>query len=123
MSILRNAVLFSIGGGCYTALELAWRRRSHVSMFCLGGACFLAIGQFDRRHPRLHPAAKMAAGSAICTAGELATGLVLNRDYKIWDYRDLPANFLGQVCLPFSLLWMPVTGMAGMLYRWCDKRL
>lgn len=123
MSILRNAVLFSIGGGCYTALELAWRRRSHISMFALGGACFLAIGRFHRRHPRLHPAAKMAACSAICTAGELATGLVLNRDHRIWDYRELPLNFMGQICLPFSLLWMPVSSAAAWLYRQCDRRL
>ncbi len=123
MSTLRNSILFSIGGGCYTALELAWRRRSHVSMFLLGGVCFLAIGRFDRAHPRMNPAAKMAACSCIVTAGELATGLALNRDHKIWDYRDLPANFRGQICLPFSLLWMPVSGMAAGIYRWCDKRL
>ena len=123
MSIFRNAILFCIGGGSYTALELAWRRRSHISMFCLGGACFLAIGQFNRRHPRLNPAAKMAAGSALCTAGELATGLALNRDYRIWDYRNLPLNFLGQICLPFSIAWMPVSGLAGWIYNQCDKRL
>lgn len=123
MSILRNSILFTIGGGCYTALELLWRRRSHISMFFLGGGCFLAIGRFYRRHPRLNPAMKMAAGSAICTAGELATGLALNRDYAIWDYRRVPGNFLGQICLPFSLLWMPVSAVAAGLYRWCEARL
>lgn len=123
MSILKNTILFCIGGGSYTALELAWRGRSHISMFALGGACFLAIGQFNRRFPKLNPALKMAAGSALCTAGELATGLVLNRNHQIWDYRDLPLNFQGQICLPFSVIWMPVSGVAGWIYRACDKRL
>lgn len=123
MSIYRNAVLFSIGGGCYTALELAWRGRSHASMFCLGGACFLAIGRLYRRHPRLNPAAKMGLGSAMVTAGELATGLALNRDFRIWDYRSLPGNFLGQICLPYSALWAPVSLAAGKLYCWVDQRL
>lgn len=123
MSFLRNTILFCVGGGSYTALELAFRRRSHISMFCLGGACFLAIGRFDRRFPRLNPGAKMAAGSAICTAGELAVGLALNRDHRIWDYRALPLNFRGQICPAFSLVWMPVSLIAGQLYRICDRHL
>lgn len=123
MSVLRNLILFCIGGGSYTGLELLWRRRSHISMFLLGGACFLAIGRFYRRHPRLHPLAKMAAGSAICTTGELVVGLTLNRGYTIWDYRKVPLNFLGQICLPFSALWMPLSALAGWLYRRCTERL
>ena len=63
----------------------------------------------------------MAAGSAICTTGELLTGLMLNRDHRIWDYSRLPLNFRGQICLPFSLIWMPVSLAAAELYRRCDE--
>ena len=123
MSFFHDVVLFSLGGGCYTVLELCWRRRSHISMFFLGGACFLAVGKCFRRFPGLSAPAKMAAGSAICTAGELITGLLLNRDYRIWDYRRVPLNFMGQICLPFSLLWMPLSLLAGELYRFCLDKL
>ena len=123
MFSLKNVILFTIGGGTYTALELALRRKSHISMFFLGGACFVAIGKFQQKRPHMGIPARMAAGSAICTAGELAVGLVFNRDHSIWDYRSLPGNYRGQISLPFSLLWMPLSAVGGSLYRWCDKRL
>lgn len=123
MSFPKKAILFTIGGGSYTALELAFRRRSHWSMFCLGGACFLSIGALFRRCPQMGVPARMATGSAMCTAGELAVGLALNRDHRIWDYRNLPMNFRGQICLPFSLLWMPLSLVAGSLYDFCEPKL
>lgn len=123
MNFLKNAILFTIGGGAYTSLELMWRRRSHISMFFLGGACFLAIGRLWQNRPQMRPLTGMAAGSAICTAGELATGLAVNRDYSVWDYRRLPGNFRGQICLPFSVLWMPLSAVAAKVYQWCDRRL
>ena len=122
MLLPRKVLLFSIGGATYTGLELLWRRRSHWSMFCLGGICFLAIGHLDRRF-RLSTPAKMVAGSAVCTTGELLTGLALNRDHRIWDYSRLPLNYRGQICLPFSLIWMPLSLAAAELYRQCDERL
>jgi len=123
MNFLKNALLFTIGGGAYTSLELLFRRRSHISMFVLGGGCFLAIGRLWRSKPRMGLLLKMLLGSAICTAGELVTGLAVNRDYAIWDYRRLPGNFLGQICLPFSLLWMALTPAAGVVYRWCNHKI
>lgn len=123
MLFLKNAILFTVGGGAYTSLELLWRRRSHISMFFLGGACFLVLGRLWQRTARRSLLTRMAAGSALCTAGELAAGLAANRDHAVWDYRGIPGNFRGQICLPFSLLWMLLTPVAGMLYRWCDSRL
>ena len=108
--------LFAIGGGTYVSLELLYRARSHFSMFMLGGGCFLAIGQLGRKCPRLSPTLRAVLGSGICTAGELLTGLVFNRDHRIWDYRALPGNFRGQICLPFSALWMPLSLLAEELY-------
>ena len=112
----KNTVLFTIGGGIYVSLELLWRRRSHRTMFVLSGGCFLAIGEIGRRCPNLSLACRAVLGSVICTAGELATGLVFNRDHAIWDYRALPGNFRGQICLPFSALWMPLSLLAEELY-------
>ena len=44
------------------------------------------------------------------TALELVTGLVVNRwlGLNVWDYSNLPMNFLGQICLPYFLLWVPL---------------
>ena len=80
--------------------------------------CFLLLGQLRHRPPWV----KAVAGAGIITAVELAAGLLVNRKYAIWDYRDTPLNFMGQICLPYSLLWMPV-GLAGSeIYRLLDRK-
>ena len=78
-----------------------------------------------KKDPALNPDLweKLLAGSAICTAGELLFGLLFNRDHRIWDYRGLPLNFRGQICPVFSLLWIPVSGLALWLYRLCSAVL
>ena len=114
--------LFTVGGGSYVCLELLWRGRSHWTMFALGGGCFLAIGELGKGLPGLGRLPRAALGSLICTAGELVTGLLFNGDHTVWDYRDLPLNFRGQICLPFTLLWMPLSALAAELYRWLDGK-
>ena len=42
------------------------------------------------------------------TAAELAVGLTVNRRFEVWDYRNVALNFRGQICLTYSLLWIPV---------------
>ena len=120
MAMIRKTGLFLLGGGGYVGLELLWRGRSHVSMFAAGGICFLLLGQLQRT--RLAPAVQCVLGAGIITAVELLTGLLVNRTYRVWDYRQMPFNFLGQICLPFSLLWLPVSLGAMVLYRQLDKR-
>ncbi len=90
-------------------------------MFLAGGSCFLLLGKVGRQ--KLPLPVRAAAGAGVITVVEFMTGLIANRDYSVWDYRDTPMNFKGQICLPFSLLWMPV-GLMGMgLYKLLDKRL
>lgn len=119
----KNLILFTFGGAAYVGLELAWRGRSHWTMFCLGGGCFLAIGQLGRVEPRLPLLARAVIGSGICTMGELLTGMVFNGDHRIWDYRDAPYNYHGQICLPFTLLWVPVSALAAVLFDVLDGML
>ena len=103
---------FLLGGAAYVGLELLWRGRSHSSMFLAGGLCFLLLG-WIRKLP-LPLLGRAALGAFGITAVELAAGLVFNRDFSVWDYRHLPLNFMGQICLTYSLLWIPVSilGMA-----------
>ena len=112
----RKPILFAAGGLSYVGLELLWRGRSHSSMFLAGGSCFLLLGGLDRAR-RLPLPVRISAGAGIITAVELLTGLVVNRDFAVWDYRDMPLNYRGQICLPYSLLWLPVSYGAMGLYR------
>ena len=123
MKFLKSCVLFYIGGTAYMIREFLWRRRSHGSMFLLGGACFLLVGGKIARLQKLPLALRAVLGAGTITALELATGLTVNRDFRIWDYRMLPYQFMGQICLPFSLLWIPVSLIAMMLYAFTNKHL
>ena len=123
MKFWKILLLFLIGGFGYVGLELLWRGRSHVSMFLAGGVCFLLLGMLDRCRPRLPVLLRGAMGALIITSVELLAGLLFNRDYRVWDYRSLPLNFHGQVCLPFCLLWIPLSLGAMLLYRFIDTKL
>lgn len=122
MEVLRKISLFTLGGGGYVGLELLWRGRSHVSMFVAGGVCFLLLGGLTRVQPRLPLPLRCIAGAGIITAVELAAGMLCNREYRVWDYRHVPFNFMGQICLPYSLLWIPVSMGAMALYELADKK-
>ncbi len=119
MKLVKTAALFSLGGGTYVGLELLYRGYSHISMFTAGGLCFLLIGNLPA-WPRLRRA---CCGAGIITAVELATGLLVNRSFQVWDYRDQPGNFLGQICPVFTVIWIPVAYAAAELYRWTDRKL
>ncbi len=122
MGFFRKLSLFMLGGAGYVGLELLWRGRSHVSMFVAGGACFLLLGKLCRVQPRLPLAFRCLVGAGIITGVELAAGMLVNRDHHVWDYRAMPLNFMGQICLPYSLLWIPVSLGAMMLYCLVDRR-
>ena len=117
MPIWKRSAIFLTGGSAYVGLELLWRGYSHGSMFAAGGLCLLLIGHLGEVKPRLPLPLRILAGAAIITMVELGTGLLVNRDYRVWDYRHQPGNFLGQICPQFCLLWIPVAALAMGLYE------
>ena len=116
MRLWRYAVLWYLGGMVYTGMELLWRGWSHGSMFVAGGVCFLLIGHLGEMAQPLPITWRMLIGAGIITTVELAAGLLVNRGYEVWNYSAMPGNFLGQICLPFTLLWIPVSLAAILAY-------
>ena len=57
------------------------------------------------------------------TLVELTTGLLVNRNHTVWDYRGLPGIFLGQICPMFTALWVPLSAAAMELYGFTEKGL
>ena len=123
MAFLKKCLLSCIGGGAYVGLELLWRGYSHISMFAAGGVCFLLIGQLGQVQPVLPWPLRAVIGAGIITMVELAAGLLVNRGYTVWDYRDRYGNFLGQICPLYSLLWIPVSAAAQSIYHRAEKML
>ena len=122
MRVWRKCVLFYLGGSAYMILEFLWRGRSHGSMFVLGGLCFLLVGTLNR-WLRIPLALQLLLSAIMITGLEFIAGLLVNRDYAVWDYRGMPYHYLGQVCLNYSLLWIPVSMAAILLYRWVEPKL
>ena len=123
MKFLRNCILFYLGGSAYFILELLWRGRSHGSMFLLGGTCFLLIGRISRLLRNIPIAMQLILSAGLVTALELLTGLMVNRGYQVWDYRRMPCNYRGQICLSYAMLWIPVSLLAILLYNTADRTL
>ena len=123
MKFWKQAMLFYLGGCAYMGLELLYRGRSHGSMFIAGGTCFLLIGQLGRALRRVPLLLRAAAGAGVITLVELCIGLLVNRNYEVWDYRGRPGNFLGQICPLFSLLWIPVSLFALALHSFLSHRM
>lgn len=121
MKIWKNAILFYLGGMAYCGLELLWRGRTHGSMFLLGGGCFLLLGKLGKLRLPL-PLRAVLAGACI-TAGELAVGLLFNRQFRVWDYRSLPLNFHGQICPMYSLLWVALSPIGWKTHAAIDRHL
>ena len=121
MGLGKKLTMFCAGGAAYVGLELLWRGRSHGSMFLAGGSSFMLLGKLGRATEK--PMLRAFGGAGIITATELAAGLLFNRSYTVWDYRNMPLNLRGQICLPYSLLWIPV-GQAGIwIYDQFDRIL
>ena len=112
--ILKYIYLFIIGGLIYTSLEVMFRGYSHWTMGILGGVCFILLGLINEILPWDMPLTiQMLIGCMIITVLEFISGCILNIWLKmnIWDYSNLPFNLLGQICLPFSILWYFVSSI------------
>ncbi|MCH5211880.1 MAG: hypothetical protein J1G06_02600 [Oscillospiraceae bacterium] len=106
--MFKHFTLFVLGGISYLLIELLWRGRSHWAMFVLGGICFLLIGAINEANRRRIPMLLQAfMGSVIITALEFATGYIVNikLHMNVWSYYDIPYNIMGQICLPYMILW------------------
>lgn len=126
----KRAILFIFGGAAYIVIEILWRGYTHWAMFFVGGLCFLLVGEINEFIPwEMAFWKQMIIGGAIITGVELVSGIILNLVLKwnVWDYSKMPLNFLGQICLPFTLAWIGLSAVAITLddflrYLWFDEK-
>lgn len=113
--VLKEIILAIIGGLIYILIELIWRGHTHISMFILGGVCFVAIGLINELFSwELGLVWQSVIGAVIVTVLEFITGLVVNiwLGLGVWDYSNMPFNLLGQICLPFAFAWVALSAIA-----------
>lgn len=114
-TLFKYFVLGNIGGIVYIIIELLYRGHSHWTMFCVAAISFILIGlinEFISWDMKLWK--QMLIGSVIVTAMEFIFGYIINikLEWHVWDYSALPLNIMGQICLPFSVIWFFISFIA-----------
>lgn len=113
--LLKYLFLFWFGGSTYVTLEVLWRGYSHWTMLLLAGFVFIILGLLNEIWDWNDSLAKqVVAGTTIATVLEFTTGCIVNLwlGWNIWDYTGIPGNILGQVCVPFTILWAIISLIA-----------
>ena len=114
--------LFLVGGMIYTGIEILRRGWTHWKMFLLGVGGFVVLGLLNEYKIPWHWCLLRQAivGATIITILEFITGCIVNLwlGWGVWDYSALPLNILGQVCLYYFLLWIPLCIVGIVLDDW-----
>lgn len=109
-----SMLLWTWGGTLYFLLEVAYKtltghpERISWTMLVLTVVLCIPVERAGYQLPWECPLWLQAlACAALVTVTEFAAGCALNLwlGLGIWDYSDLPCNLLGQICLPFSVVW------------------
>lgn len=102
-------IMFLSGGFTYCGVELIARGRSHISMFFAGGICFILVGFLEYiLGSSVSFLSLMVLTGLMITIVEFAFGILVNRGLhlNVWDYSGQQYNFLGQICLFYTNLWI-----------------
>ncbi|MCL2071765.1 MAG: putative ABC transporter permease [Oscillospiraceae bacterium] len=101
-------LLFTAGGLIYGGIEIIHRGFTHISMFIVGGICFLLIGTLGYSKRNIPVTVRMIISAVMITVLELLSGLIVNvwLNLNVWDYSNEPFNFMGQICLHASAIWV-----------------
>lgn len=108
MRRIKPLILILIGGLIYSLVEIIYRGYTHWTMILVGGLAFYLIGCLNEHISWNMPLyQQMAIGSIIITLLEFVAGIIVNiiLQWNVWDYSNVPFNILGQICLPFSIIW------------------
>lgn len=117
-SKIKNFIFRAIMGALtYMGIEVAWDNTSHRSMGLLGSVSFLIAHWLPSEWSMRKRSFWLAN---IITLLEYVGGRIFNHDYSIWDYRHLPLNIDGYVCIPFWLIWF--FGISPLAF-WLDDKL
>ncbi len=109
MEKMRNALfIYTIGSFIYSIIEIVFRGHTHWTMVIAGGIVFMLLYLLGKRFDRSYYTTQIIIFTVFITVSELFFGLFLNKLLKmnVWDYSNRPLNFLGQINLFNSLLWL-----------------
>lgn len=123
MKLSQGLFAFLMGFFIYSLLEIVNRGYTHWTMSLTGGAVLAMMYSVNSRRT-MTLIKSCFIGAFVITAIEFAVGIFDNiiMDWNVWDYSDMPLNVLGQICLPFSVLWFLLCVPAFYLCRGIKER-
>ena len=126
-NFLQSMLMWTWGGTLYFFMEVVYKTLTgnpdHISWTMIIVAFILCI-PLERFGDELPWEMPMILQTIICavaiTITELISGLILNvwLGLHVWDYSELPFNFMGQICLQFSLLWVVLSYFGIKAFDW-----
>lgn len=123
----KHLILGFLMGMAYFTLEGFWRGWTNIAMLFIGGLCAILIGELNQnpRYFKLKIWQQTLIGTGIILVIELVSGLILNvgLGMHIWDYSHTWGNVLGQICLPYALLWTVIVPACIWLDDWLRFKL
>lgn len=115
-------LMFLLGYFIYSLIEILARGYTHWTMAVVGGTVLVFLYDVNLRlqTPLWQ---RCLLGALFITAMEFTVGVIDNLVLRwgVWDYTTVPLNLLGQICLPFSILWfflsIPACGICRLVQR------
>ena len=107
--LLKNIILFIVGLCLYISIEIFYRGISYRTMGIVAGIYAMIIGnRNDHISWDMPLVVQMLYGGTIITVMELIVGLLdkFILHINMWDYSNVPLNFMGVICVPFSCIWV-----------------
>lgn len=102
--------LFLCGFCIYITIEVLFRGKSYPVSGIMGGLAIILIDKInDKISWRLDLSIQAIIGALIVTGIELIIGKIMkytNLLPMMWDYSNLPLNYDGIICVPFSVAWL-----------------
>lgn len=113
--LIKNLVLFIVGFCSYITIEVCFRGYSYPLMGIVGGIDFILIDKInDKISWNIDLIIQGIIGSAIVTLSELFVGLIdiYILHINMWNYSNMPFNFMGIICPTFSFIWFMLSIIA-----------
>ena len=119
-----RAFVFLTGCFMYSLIEISVRGFTHWTMTLTGGVILVILFEMFTRLERVPLWQKCLIGAIVITSVEFTVGVAVNiiLGWKVWNYSDMPFNLLGQICLPFSVLWFFLCIPAGLVCKVINNR-
>ncbi len=123
--VLEYFLVYTLGAVTYGMMEILFRGFTHWTMFMAGGLCFTILYHIFNKRKRYSLLMYCLIGTSVITGVELVFGCVFNLGlgWNVWDYSHYPMDFLGQICLSFTLLWFILSAPILWIAKALKKRI